>query len=285
VERPYVFAFQRGADVAGDPALPDTLWEATADGRAVRKVVLPFDTVSSPRWSPDGKKLAIATEDLTHSGDLVVMLAGGSGRVTLNGHGDCWSEIAWLPDGHSIACVAGPGKDNGLRVRLVATHGGQTRLFRLSGEPHADNSSAELNSIDWSPRGGRFAVDDDADGVYVVAANGAVLSTISRNGNYPRWSPDGTHILNLEKTLKGDTIVITSTTGTRKRVLLHVPIFDAVASAAWSPDGTKIAYIGTDGLHIVDVTTGHDQLLNRLSSLCGPSTPAFCADLDWRRSA
>ena len=127
-------------------------------------------------------------------------------------------------------------------------------------------------------------MDDDADGVYVVAANGAVLSTISRNGNYPRWSPDGTHILNLEKTGKGDTIVITSTTGTRKRVLLHVPIFDAVASAAWSPGGTKIAYIGTDGLQVVDGTTGNDQLLNRLSSLCGPSTHAFCADLDWRRS-
>ena len=67
-------------------------------------------------------------------------------------------------------------------------------------------------------------------------------------------------------------------------MLLRVPIFDAVASAAWSPDGTKIAYIGTDGLHVVDVTTGNDRLLNRLSSLCGPSTHAFCADLDWRRS-
>jgi hypothetical protein len=70
----------------------------------------------------------------------------------------------------------------------------------LAGRNDSSASSLELNSIDWSPKGGRFAVDDDANGVFVVAEAGTVLSTINDNGGFPRWSPDGTHILNLEKT-------------------------------------------------------------------------------------
>jgi Tol biopolymer transport system component len=103
---------------------------------------------------------------------------------------------------------------------------------------------------------------------------------ISKDGEFPRWSPDSKHI--LEKDLDGDTIVVVSPNGTNRHAVIRVPIFDAVASAAWSPDGKSIAYVGTNGLHIVDVQSGNDRLLNRLVRLCGPNQQPGCADLDWQ---
>src|SRR5262249_9566836 len=84
----------------------------------------------------------------------------------------------------------------------------------------AGSSDASLNSIDCSPSGDRFVADDDAGAVEVVSSAGTVLTTLSKEGAFPRWSPDGKRILFLENGLERDAIVITDPTGKNRRVLV-----------------------------------------------------------------
>jgi Tol biopolymer transport system component len=37
---------------------------------------------------------------------------------------------------------------------------------------------------------------------------------------------------------------------------------DAIEFPQWSPDGTRIAYRDTDGIHVVDVATGETSLVS-----------------------
>lgn len=272
----YVFAFKQFPASEGD--FPNAIWEVTSDGKTIRNVTPPSqDEPVSPRWSPNGKKLAVSdvtTRDLSQVSDVIVMHADGKHRVTLNGHGDCAGAIAWLHDGSAIACAAGATLDGSLFMRIVDTHGGASRRIHVAAPPEASRS---IDAIDASPRDNRVVID--ADGDYVISENGAVRATINEDGSFPRWSPDGKQLLFVEG---GETIVATTAAGANRRVVLQVPSFAAVESAAWSPDGRQIAYIGNNGLHVVDVTTGNDRLLNPLAKLCGTSR-AGCADLDWRR--
>src|SRR3546814_13519257 len=65
----------------------------------------------SPRWSPDGKRLAFASTD-GGSAQLWVRWMDGGEAVRLTGLPTSPSSIAWSPDGRSIAYQM-LGKDEG----------------------------------------------------------------------------------------------------------------------------------------------------------------------------
>ena len=272
----YVFVFVQFPPSEGE--FPDAVWEVSGDGHAVRAVIPSNsdDDPSAVRWSPDGTTLAMSGI-YPGSGQTNVLLLtdpNGGHRREIDGKGACWDELCWLPDNRSIACTYGR------RIRIIDTQSGRSRVLRIPLK--SGQANASLNAIDWSPNGDRFAVDDDADGIDLASASGRVLATTSKQGSWPRWSPDGKHILFIEPATSGDTIVIADPTGKHRRVVISTPVFDAAASAAWSPDGESIAYIGQNGLHLVDLQTGTDRMLNRLAKICGPNPQPGCADLDWR---
>jgi Tol biopolymer transport system component len=84
------------------------------------------------------------------------------------------------------------------------------------------------------PRGGRARVVSHA-----------------RSVSDPQWAPDSTRLLFEHD---GDLVVVGSDHRT------HHLIRSAFAlGAVWSPDGRSIAYVSSDGLHVVDAERGSEQ--------------------------
>lgn len=82
--------------------------------------------LSSPRWSPDGRRLAFMAKDL-HGGktQIFVMPAGGGSaqRVTDNGEGV--EDYAWSPDGNRFAFIA---QDPPPNAEALKAHNGVFRV-------------------------------------------------------------------------------------------------------------------------------------------------------------
>jgi WD40 repeat protein len=119
--------------------------------------------VWSVYWSPDGKRLASASDDQTMkvwdaaTGQVILTLKGhtapAQGAPTYHHHSVCWS-----PDGKRLASAGGaPGKLGEVKVWDAAS-GQEIRTLRHTGP---------VNSVCWSPDGKRLASAGDDGAVRV----------------------------------------------------------------------------------------------------------------------
>jgi dipeptidyl aminopeptidase/acylaminoacyl peptidase len=141
-------------------------------------------------WSPDGTKIAFATE---RDGDfeIYVMDADGSHqtRLTNDPAGDL--HPAWSPDGTKIAFTTDRG-GNCCQIYSMNTDG--SNPVRLTDDA-AFNSDAS-----WSPDGTKLAFATNRDGefeIYSINADGTNPTNLTQSGAYdadPAWSPDGTMV-------------------------------------------------------------------------------------------
>ena len=95
----------------------------------------------SPRWSPDGKRIAYVK-----SGQLGVIDADGTNARILTS-GAQIAGLAWSPDGTRLAYVSGDHRDSD--IRIIEVQG--IRSFRLTDDPGPEVQPA------WSPDGERIA--------------------------------------------------------------------------------------------------------------------------------
>ncbi len=183
-----------------------SVWIVRPDGSGLRRLFK--GSFSSPAWSRDGRKLAVASERFQNrtliSSIAVSNLAGTVPRVVVEFHArNALDQVIlprWTPDGHLdyTKLVIAPKGVYRPEIRVVAEDGTGDRLF-LS---RAENGS-------WSPDGRWFAYGDtrgrhgqtcgetecfpNAD-VAVVSASGAgrrVLTHTNTDEDAPSWSPDG----------------------------------------------------------------------------------------------
>jgi dipeptidyl aminopeptidase/acylaminoacyl peptidase len=99
---------------------------AVANG-ARRTLVSHRDSLSSPRWSPDGTRLAFLAKDTSSKQTQIFVLpmnGGGARRVTDNKQGV--DDYSWSPDGKSIAFVA---QDPPLHAEAIKAH---NKVFRVT---------------------------------------------------------------------------------------------------------------------------------------------------------
>lgn len=143
--------------------------------------------------------------------------------------------------------------------------------------------------------------DDDGFGCVSLPGGDIEIETVSLDGadrrpfskrryedaiddGIPQWSPDGSqlafpgyatgkidgksslHILHRDNADSGRTTRI-SLPNVDDKAILDLP-------PAWSPDGTRIAFMGTGGIHIADVDSGESVRIGVGSS----STPAWSPD-------
>jgi len=116
------------------------------DGSNLRQLTRDFGRHMSPAWSPDGSRIAFAS-DRGGNTDIYVMAADGSHRVRLTEHPARDWEPAWSPDGRVIAFTS--TRDGQLGVYVMHVDGSDVRRLTDLASP---NSSA-----DWSPDGSRIA--------------------------------------------------------------------------------------------------------------------------------
>jgi len=131
----------------------------------VRRIRVPLNGLTTPSWSPDGKRLVFTGYDGGLS-DLFIVNADGSDlhRLTNDKYADL--EPSWSPDGKTIAFVT----DRSPATEFEALKFGKLRIAVL----HLDNGSIDiLRNMDqgkninpaWAPDGRSLAFVSDRNGI------------------------------------------------------------------------------------------------------------------------
>lgn len=238
-------------DIMTDKAV-STVWLVDVASGQQRPLVTAKGSHFSPRWSPDGTRLAYVSTDGSGSPQLFVrwMASGEASKVT--GLPDSPSSIAWSPDGRRIAYV------------MTIPDEGMT-LGKAPPKPEGADWAKPLEIIDkvtYRNDGGGY-VSPGVDHIFVVDSDGGAPRQLTF-GSYPdggplEWTPDGRQIL-FSTVRKGDWQRDVQDSDIYALDLASGRITPLTSrkgpdfSPTISPDGSKIAYLGWN-----DTGKGFDQ--------------------------
>ncbi len=220
------------------------IWLVGADGRHARPLSSAASS-SSPRWSPDGTRLAYLGKGADESTQLFVYWAESNTTAAISNFTESPSGLAWSPDGRSIAFtmpVAAERKP--LKVELPEAPKGvkwaeppkfiDRMVFRVDGEGYLPNVFSQLFIIGADGGAVRQLTHGDFDhhGTPAFMANGkSVLVAANRRADAD-YEPLDTEIYRVD--LADDSIhALTDRRGPDQH-------------PAVSPDGKHIAYLGFD---------------------------------------
>jgi dipeptidyl aminopeptidase/acylaminoacyl peptidase len=251
-----------------------------------------FRNVSDPQVSPDGNWVAYvvsttdAKEDRSNSHIWMVNIDGSNNRqITFSNESE--SSPRWSPDGKYLSFTSSrPGKTRGNQVWLLDRNGGEAyQLTEIKGR---------LQGHEWSPDSKRLAlVIGDPDPESEPAPSPQPGATATPRVPKPividryRFKQDGQGYL-----LSGrHTYVYLFDVETKKLERLTKSKWDE-SSPAWSPDGTRIAFMSNHSddpdrdpaaqLYVVDAKPGStEKQLTPATTRAGRSRPEWSPDGKW----
>ena len=144
----------------------------------------------SPKWSPDGKWLALTSTDGSPDGmtDVCVMDIQGNQLRNLTQSPGVDEVGSWSPDGSKIVFFS--NRDGNGEIYVMDSNG--KNQVNLTNHPALDAAPT------WSPDGPKIAFhsnrEGDQDDIYVMNPDGANVVNLTRHpweDQAPAWSPDG----------------------------------------------------------------------------------------------
>ena len=247
---------------------------ADADGKSDRPLAGSHYSDHSPRWAPDGQRLAFLSD--RYGGSLQVYVsdpAEGSVRKVTNAATGA-TNFVWAPDGKSIAYLAVDpisaeeaarikagddaivrGKNHKYsRIYIIPAEGGEARL--VTKQDH------HVLSFAWSPDGTRMAYASQntperrwafhVDLYEVNVATGKTTALVTQEGRdaSPSYSPDGKWIAfhtqggTLNYFAERDVAIVPSGGGPIRRLktMYEGDVFRGGDLHWWSDDGSRIIF-------------------------------------------
>ncbi len=217
------------------------------------KIEIPTELSWSVRLSPDGKDLALVSEEklwiMPLSGNIGPEFPGKPIQVDTDGIDLEWTGLSWSGDGKWIVFNEIPHEDRPENKKLnqsifiVPTNGGQPRKII---ENYRDFSEKNYR-ISISPDGKKLAyssVENNEQHIYTTLIDGGPQNqVVDIQAREPAYSPNGKWIAYVEdKALgyAGGNLWIVPADGGVPRLVVKS---NKASSPVWSPDGSIIAFV------------------------------------------
>lgn len=260
------------ADVMTDRMAP-SIWLVDLATGSERPFATGKGAHFSPRWSPDGQRIAYVSTDGEGSPEIHVrwIASGADTRVTNLPTGP--NSIEWSPDGRQIAYVMNvPGE-------------GMT-LGQAPAKPEGAQWAEPLQVIDrvtYRFDGGGYA-KPGFDHLFVVSADGGAPRQLTfgnvDDGGPLSWTPDGRHILfsanrgkDWEREMMNSEVWSLDVASGALTALTSR--YGPDGGPAVSPDGRHVAYVGFD-----DHNRSYENAQLYVMNIDGSGSRALTAKLD-----
>ncbi len=233
----------------------------------------------TPRWSPDGQKLAfISRESCLHIKTIQgTWSIGSAGHITID------SFPAWSYDSSRLAFVRTEQSGSGVQNAIFTVTSFGTNETNLTGwsskstfaSPSWSPDGAQLvfekrtngkreliiknmrtgqtraitmlsddvdSHVSWSPNGKKLLYSDSRNEIYTIWPDGSHRTAISDGESYQAaWSPDGTQIAFIENP-EDDTISVSGPDGSISYIHIAKGAYRTISFPDWSPDGRRLLF-------------------------------------------
>jgi Tol biopolymer transport system component len=220
------------------------VYSVNPNGRGLRRLTDNPGFDACPAYSPDGKHITYCGGDNSSSAGVIeiwVMKSNGRKHRQVTHIGGRMTFPDFSPEGNRIVFSGVvPGATT---ADVYAIDGGGANLVRLTTDAAHDQFPA------WSPDGTKITFVSSRTGtpqVWVMDADGSNQKQLTFDapikGQLPDWSPDGMKIAYATfDAVLGSDLWVMDANGSNQVQLTSDP--DQQIGAAWSPDGTKIAFL------------------------------------------
>ena len=255
------------------------IWRVNRDGSGTVQMTRGERGESSPRWSPDGRTIALVTRRDTDEANQIYLLSNAGGEARrLTKHETGVRSLTWSPDGALIYFVAAEPKTEDQKAKdkvkddvySFDENYQQDHLWKVT---VASGAEERITSGDFSVSGYTLSRDGtriahhrtpnplfgyaDRGEVWVMNADGSAAVQLTKNSvseGGAELSPDNSRVLftagandKFETYYNANIFVIPAAGGPARD--LTPAMGHEIESAEWSKDGRTIYFVANMGVH------------------------------------